>query len=77
MREGVTYYQWKERGEGGELYTPWADPYQYEYPMDLLFDSPENALEVALDFGATKEEIEEWELVTTSIKVVPHPSHPA
>ena len=68
------WFCWKEyrvvEGEspiesGFRLLTPWSDSMKYEFPMDLLFKSPKEAVRV-------KEELapeEDWWLCT--VEVVP------
>lgn len=51
MKPGQVYYQWKERGALGELFTPQGDPHEYEYPFDYLFDTVEEAYAGLEDFG--------------------------
>ena len=51
-----TYYVWKEWNKAeNRLTTPWCDPDRYEFPMDLMFDSPESARQ-----GKVEYEAEDW-----------------
>lgn len=62
MKSGHTYYQWKEQGELGELFTPHGDPHEYEYPFDYLFDSVEDAYAALEDLGIVEQYFDEMEL---------------
>lgn len=81
MTPGKDYYGWKVL-DRGELYTPHADPMDYEHQFDYLFDSPEQAYQGLRDFDIAEvywdldEEPPEdwhptgWVLVKTRIEVV-------
>ena len=69
------YYAWKElavvEGEiAPRLLTPWADPDNYEHPMDYLCDTREQAFEVLETFGAMAE-AEESGWVLCKITIAP------
>lgn len=67
------WYQWKELAHvDGEIryLTPWSDPALYEYPMDLLFGSAEDAVDYVVEQELA--EAGEWILV----KVTFEPVHP-
>ncbi len=54
------WYVWKEYVCAGSevkprLQTPWADPMAHEFPFDLMFNSPEEAYEGKIEWGAEKE----------------------
>lgn len=67
MEPNKVYYCWKERGDDGRLYIPWADPFRYESPFDYLFDSVEDANQGKIDFGA---EDEDFVLCTIEVREV-------
>lgn len=48
MKPGHAYYEWKVRGDDGELYTPHGDPMYHEFPFDFQFENVGEAY-VALD----------------------------
>lgn len=64
------YYIWQEwatvDGESEpRLLTPWADPDEYEFPFDFLFDSPEAAIIGKKEWEA---EEEDWILCKMTIE---------
>ncbi len=50
-----THYVWREHiqvaGEEPRLLVPWRDPELHEFPFDLMFDSPEEAIRVKAEYG--------------------------
>lgn len=66
-----TYYQWKQfdtvEGEKEpRLLTPWADPDQYEWPMDWMFETIKQAKEAKSEYAP----YENWVLVKVVITPV-------
>lgn len=66
------WYCWREyvtvEGETEpRLVIPWSDSSRYEFPMDLLFETPEKALETKRDFGG---EEEDWVLCKMTLEPV-------
>lgn len=77
MRE--TWYEFKvlEKLEGEDterLLTPHANPDEYEYPLDFLFDTPEKATawlkEYVEDGNIEQEEADTFVLVRKTLEVV-------
>ena len=59
-----TRYMWKEyiKTEGDDhprLITPWSDPFEHEFPMDWMFDTPAAAMIAKADHAPD----EDWVLV--------------
>ena len=60
-----------ERSEEVRLFTPHADPNEYEHPADGLFKSPEEAREYLENFGFVDDAREEgWLLCLKTLTVV-------
>lgn len=63
------HYVWKEWNETeGRLLTPWSDPNEHEFAMDLYFDSPESARQGKLDYNAGDED---WILCKETLEPIP------
>jgi len=69
------WYCWREfRQVEGEdaprLLIPWADPQQYEFSFDFLFETPAKArmAKMSDDFGLSSEE--DWVLCKMTLEVV-------
>jgi hypothetical protein len=67
-----TWYCWKEfiKLDGEDkprLFTPWGDPYKYEFPFDFLYDSPK-AAQKGLEFDGDPDA--GWVLCKMTLKVV-------
>lgn len=65
------WYCWKEYekcddDETCRLLTPWADPYQYEFPMDWIFSTPKEAIESKAEVAPD----EKWVLVKMTLEPV-------
>lgn len=61
----TTHYEWRVPSRDKEfLVVPHADTMKYEFPIDFMFDSPEEAETFLVDWGLTDEAREdEWVLV--------------
>ena len=71
MQPGRVYYQWKEQGDLGELFTPHRDPMEYEGHFDLLFDTVEQAYQGLEDFGIVEEYYEGFDFDTGEVVDLP------
>jgi hypothetical protein len=49
------------------LLVPHSDPYEYEFPFDLLFDDEEHALRVLRDYGYEEEADEQGWVLCSSV----------
>jgi hypothetical protein len=70
-----TWYQWKEYGtldeeDGPRLFTPRADPMEYEFPIDFIFDSVEQAVNFLTEWDIEREESKDWVLVKVTYEPV-------
>ncbi len=70
-----TYFVWREfRQVEGEdaprLLIPWADPHEYEFSFDFLFETPAKARKAKAsdDFGPSSEE--DWVLCKLTVEPV-------
>lgn len=66
------HYVWKEWAtpEGEDkprLLIPWGDPQLCDFPFDLMFDSPDEAIKVKKEYGA---EDENWILCRQTIEPI-------
>ena len=69
------YYQWKEfKTVEGEtkprLLTPWANPDEYEFSFNSLYDTPEEAEQDLINYDIDPEESKNWVLVKVTFKPV-------
>ena len=72
-----TWYTWKVPVDDlddpvypSRLLTPHADPYVYESPFDLLFETPEDAFDVLHEYEYEDEAAEEgWLLCKETLEV--------
>jgi hypothetical protein len=71
-----TWHVWKilrkvEGEEAPRLLTPMSDPYEDEYPMDLLFETPKEALDALDDWSVRERAVEEeWLLCKQTTEVL-------
>ena len=71
MKPGVPYYQWKEIGHFGHLYTPMSDPMEYDYPFDYQYDSVEEAYQGLSDMGIVEQHFEDLDNDSRDELIVP------
>lgn len=70
-------YLWKvliERDGRKELLTPHGDPYEYEYPFDFLYDTPDLAVEglkeAIEDEQVEADEVANWFLCQETVEPI-------
>jgi len=72
-----TFYVWKELvafdNEDDRLLTPHSDPMEYEYPIDFMFESPEEAMKWVKECEM-EEEARDWILCHEILKPIIHGS---
>jgi hypothetical protein len=80
------WYCWREKNsvedeDGPRLLIPWADPQQYEFPFDFIYETPEKAIAGLRDMTAAHEtsdhedplETDSWILCKMTLEPVPRP----
>ena len=71
----VAYYVWREyRTVDGEteprLLVPWCNPREHENAMDLMFDTPEEAIRVKKEDDWGESSTEDWILCKLTVEPV-------
>lgn len=63
--ETKSYYTWRLKPEGhGPCYMiPRADPMEYEFPIDFVFGSKDEAWDFLDEWEIPREESDEWILI--------------
>ena len=70
------HYTWREVVDDGHekrLLTPHSDPMEYEYPVDFIYETRQEAIEGLIELGLIDEAInDKWTLVEVSTRIT-HP----
>lgn len=71
--ENEIWYTWKQYlvvdGETAPRFiTPRSDPHLYEMPFDLIFNTPEEAVQALTDWEVPEDESELWFLVKMTLE---------